>query len=244
MLNERVDKIIKSTYKRYCEFIDYIPEITEIKVMNGNYADMQFLPEDLYDQKYILYINQSVENERTQFIENTLWHEFTHIFDSITLKEYEYGKFKNIMMIYSEIHAAETQMNHMLRTQDMPPYTLDKNIEHGGFITLGKYMDTSLEHVTESFILPPWIVLPFDDVCNPKNLYYFIGYLKSLDENSIKYEYNYSGINEKYIDLFIELTEYILNNNIYDFDKLVEFHTKIKVITQTVTTEHNKSFES
>lgn len=244
MLNERVDKIIKSTYKRYCEFINYIPEITEIKVMDENYTDMQFFPEDLYNEKYILYINQSVENERVQFIENTLWHEFTHISDSITLKEYEYEKFKDIMMIYSEIHAAETQMNHMLRTQDIPPYTLDKNIEHGGFITLRKYMDTSLEHVTESFILPPWIVLPFDDVCNPKNLYYFIGYLESLNKNSIKYEYNYSEINEKYIDLFNELTEYILNNNIYDFDKLVEFHTKIKAITQTVTTEHNKSFES
>ena len=57
MLNERVDKIIKSTYKRYCEFIDNIPEIDEIKIMDGNYADMQFLPEDLYNQKYILYIN-------------------------------------------------------------------------------------------------------------------------------------------------------------------------------------------
>ena len=243
MLNERVDRIIKSTYKRYCEFIDNIPEITEIKVMDGNYADMQFFPEDLYNEKYVLYINQSVESESAQFIENTLWHEFTHISDSITLKDYEYEKFKNIMMIYSEIHAAETQMNHMLRTQDMPPYALNKEIEHGGFITLKKYMDTSLKHAMESFILPPWIVLPFDDVCDSKNLYYFIGYLKSLHENSIKYEYNYSGINEKYIDLFNELTEYILNNK-YNFDKLVEFHTQIKTITKTVVAEHNKSFES
>lgn len=244
MLNERVDKIIKSTYKRYCEFIDNIPEIDEIKIMDGNYADMQFLPEDLYNQKYILYINQSVENEMVQFIENILWHEFTHISDSITLRKYEYEKFKNIMMIYSEIHAAEIQMNHMLRTQDMPPYTLDKSIEHGGFITLGKYMDTSLDHAIENFILPPWIVLPFDDICDSKNLYYFIGYLKSLRENSIEYEYNYSEINEQYINLFNELTGYILNNDVYDFNKLFVFHMQIKTITKTVVAEHNKLLES
>lgn len=244
MLDERVDKIIKSTYKRYCKYISIIPEITEIETISGNYAEIQFDTKSLYEKGYILKVNESINNENDQFIENILWHEFTHVADSLLFNKYEYEDYKHIMYIYSEIHAAELQMNHMLATQIERPCTLEQNIEHKGIITLQKYMDTSLCHILDQFKLPLWHTFLSDDICDAREVYYFIGYLKSLKGHSIDYEYNYSGIDERYILLFKEITEYVLNSQEYDYKQFISLDKQMDKLIIDLISEHNQEIES
>lgn len=235
MFDERIDKIIKSTHKSYCKYVSIIPEITKIETISGNYAEMQFDAKSLYEKNYILKVNESINDENEQFIENILWHEFTHVADSILFNEYEYEDYKHIMYIYSEIHAAELQMNNMLATQMERPCSLEQDIEHKGIITLQKYMDTSLHHALDQFKLPVWYIFLSDNICDAREIYYFIGYLKSLKSHSINYEYSYSDIDERYNSLFKEITEYVLNNQEYDYKHFISLDKQMdKLINKQV----------
>ena len=240
MFDERIDKIIKSTHKSYCKYVSIIPEITKIETISGNYAEMQFDAKSLYEKNYILKVNESINDENEQFIENILWHEFTHVADSILFNEYEYEDYKHIMYIYSEIHAAELQMNNMLATQMERPCSLEQDIEHKGIITLQKYMDTSLHHALDQFKLPVWYIFLSDNICDAREIYYFIGYLKSLKSHSINYEYSYSDIDERYISLFKEITEYVLNNQEYDYKYFISLDKQMDKLIIELVTEHNQ----
>lgn len=240
MFDERIDKIIKSTHKSYCKYVSIIPEITKIETISGNYAEMQFDAKSLYEKNYILKVNESINDENEQFIENILWHEFTHVADSILFNEYEYEDYKHIMYIYSEIHAAELQMNNMLATQMERPCSLEQDIEHKGIITLQKYMDTSLHHALDQFKLPVWYIFLSDNICDAREIYYFIGYLKSLKSHSINYEYSYSDIDERYNSLFKEITEYVLNNQEYDYKYFISLDKQMDKLIIELATEHNQ----
>lgn len=240
MFDERIDKIIKSTHKSYCKYVSIIPEITKIETISGNYAEMQFDAKSLYEKNYILKVNESINDENEQFIENILWHEFTHVADSILFNEYEYEDYKHIMYIYSEIHAAELQMNNMLATQMERPCSLEQDIEHKGIITLQKYMDTSLHHALDQFKLPVWYIFLSDNICDAREIYYFIGYLKSLKSHSINYEYSYSDIDERYNSLFKEITEYVLNNQEYDYKHFISLDKQMDKLIIELATEHNQ----
>lgn len=244
MLSERIDKIIKFTHKSYCKYISIIPEITKIETISGNYAEMQFDAKSLYEKDYILKVNESINDENDQFIENILWHEFTHVADSILFNKYEYKDYKHIMYIYSEIHAAELQMNNMLATQIKRPCSLEQDIEHKGIITLQKYMDTSLYHALDQFKVPICHIFLSDNVCDAREIYYFIGYLKSLKSHSINYEYNYSGIDEKYISLFKEITEYVLNNQEYNYKHFISLDKRMDKLIIELATEYNQEIVS
>lgn len=240
MFDERIVKIIKSTHKSYCKYVSIIPEITKIETISGNYAEMQFDAKSLYEKNYILKVNESINDENEQFIENILWHEFTHVADSILFNEYEYEDYKHIMYIYSEIHAAELQMNNMLATQMERPCSLEQDIEHKGIITLQKYMDTSLHHALDQFKLPVWYIFLSDNICDAREIYYFIGYLKSLKSHSINYEYSYSDIDERYNSLFKEITEYVLNNQEYDYKHFISLDKQMDKLIIELATEHNQ----
>lgn len=240
MFDERIDKIIKSTHKSYCKYVSIIPEITKIETISGNYAEMQFDAKSLYEKNYILKVNESINDENEQFIENILWHEFTHVADSILFNEYEYEDYKHIMYIYSEIHAAELQMNNMLATQMERPCSLEQDIEHKGIITLQKYMDTSLHHALDQFKLPVWYIFLSDNICDAREIYYFIGYLKSLKSHSINYEYSYSDIDERYNSLFKEIIEYVLNNQEYDYKHFISLDKQMDKLIIELATEHNQ----
>lgn len=240
MFDERIDKIIKSTHKSYCKYVSIIPEITKIETISGNYAEMQFDAKSLYEKNYILKVNESINDENEQFIENILWHEFTHVADSILFNEYEYEDYKHIMYIYSEIHAAELQMNNMLATQMERPCSLEQDIENKGIITLQKYMDTSLHHALDQFKLPVWYIFLSDNICDAREIYYFIGYLKSLKSHSINYEYSYSDIDERYNSLFKEITEYVLNNQEYDYKHFISLDKQMDKLIIELATEHNQ----
>lgn len=244
MLDDRINKIINSTHKRYCKYVSIIPQIAEVETISGNYVEMQFDTKSLYEGNYILKVNESINDENDQFIENILWHEFTHVADSILFNGYEYEDYKHIMYMYSEIHAAELQMSHMLATQMERPCTLEQNIEHRGFITLQKYMDASINHILEQFKLPQGHVLLNDDICDSREVYYFIGYLKALKSRSIDYKYTYSNIDERYISLFEEITEYTLNSNEYDYNKFISLDKQMDKLIINLITEHNKEIES
>ena len=244
MLSERIDKIIKFTHKSYCKYISIIPEITKIETISGNYAEMQFDAKSLYEKDYILKVNESINDENDQFIENILWHEFTHVADSILFNKYEYEDYKHIMYIYSEIHAAELQMNNMLATQIKRPCSLEQDIEHKGIITLQKYMDTSLYHALDQFKVPICHIFLSDNACDAREIYYFIGYLKSLKSHSINYEYNYSGIDEKYISLFKEITEYVLNNQEYNYKHFISLDKRMDKLIIELATEYNQEIVS
>ena len=212
MVTEELKEIINLLYKKYVYLVQDIPQIALIKESSDSSCEAQFLIDDLYNKKYILYVDPSIEQECLQFKENILFHEFTHMVDSIKYSYLSLKDFQDFMFIYSEVHASEIQMNCMLATQENKPYSLDQQIIHKGYISLRKWMDQTLDHVAEEFALPE-TGMPLSSLYDLRDLFYFIGYLKSLQKNNISYNYDYSRI-PHLKEAFDEITELMLNEQV------------------------------
>lgn len=212
MITKELKEIINLIYKKYVYLVQDLPQINLIKESSDSSCEAQFLVDDLYSKKYILYVDPDIEQECLQFKENILFHEFTHMADSIKYSYLSPKDFQDFMFIYSEVHASEIQMNCMLATQENKPYSLDQQIIHKGYISLRKWMNQTLDHVAEEFTLPE-TGMPLSSLYDLRDLFYFIGYLKSLQKNNISYNYDYSRI-PHLKEAFDEITELMLNEQV------------------------------
>lgn len=84
-MNSQYDKkIIYKLYKEYNRIYHQIPCLDNIQYIQGvPDAYAQFNSYDLYNKKYILYINPNLCSLNTSTIRRKLFHEFTHIYDSV-----------------------------------------------------------------------------------------------------------------------------------------------------------------
>lgn len=209
MITTELKETIELLRTKYTLLIQDLPKIESIEESTDPSCIAQFLTEDLYNKKYILYINPNIEQECLQFKENILFHEFTHMADSIKYSDLSLKDFRDFMFIYSEVHASEIQMDRMLETQKRKPYSLDKRVVHGGYIQLKNWMDQTLNHVVKEFTLPETSI-PQSTSYDLRELFYFIGYLKSLEKHNIAYTYDYSQI-PHLKDAFGKITNLLLN---------------------------------
>lgn len=239
MVTKELKEIINLLHKKYTYLIQDIPQLDAIEELPSNsLCQAQFLTEDLYNKKYILYVDPDIEQECLQFEENILFHEFTHMADSIKYNYLPFEEFQNFMHIYSEFHASEIQMDRMLETQEEKPYSLNQYIIHSGYITLKNWMDQTLNHIIEEFKLPE-IHMPNQDKYDLIHLFYFIGYLRSLQKNNIFYEYDYSQI-PQLKDCFNETTELLLTSQ-PDPKIIIPHYRKLETQIKNSLFEHKQT---
>ena len=237
MITEELKEIINLLYKKYVYLVQDLPQINLIKESSDSSCEAQFLVDDLYSKKYILYVDPDIEQECLQFKENILFHEFTHMADSIKYSYLSPKDFQDFMFIYSEVHASEIQMNCMLATQENKPYSLDQQIIHKGYISLRKWMNQTLDHVAEEFTLPE-TGMPLSSLYDLRDLFYFIGYLKSLQKNNISYNYDYSRI-PHLKEAFDEITELMLNEQVNP-TIIISYYRKLESQVKKTLFEHKQ----
>ena len=100
-----------------------------------------------------------------------------------------------------------------------------------------------LNKVNEEFILPDGPILKSQLKFDHKNLYYFIGYVRSLKKHDIKCEFEYSRkIPTELLDIFNKVTYYYLNNEDVDYELLYSYQKEILSITKKVLKTHQKQY--
>ena len=214
-MNER--KIKKSIYNYLKQYnIEYFktPQIDNIKIINSNSTLGEFETSVLYQQQYILKIEPTLFDKKESFIKKTLYHEFTHMYDSTKFLLFDEKTYKNIMQIYSEIHASEISMDVLLSSN---------------IIDLNDYMNYELKRVENQFIMPDGIV-PMDNTkFTYKIFYYFVGKLLSVHKHNLEYKYEFSDeLNIEFILLFKEIINYFIDNSEYDSFILIDFQRKME----------------
>lgn len=234
----KIKKTIYEYLEKYNSEYYVTPKINSIELVNIG-AWGHFDTKKMFDKQYDLKIDTELFDQNDKFIQQILYHEFTHMYDSTIFIEYDADLFKDIMEIYSEIHASEIQMNTILLTQSRP-YDLSKTVIHRGELTLQSFMDQTLKHVITEFTSPSGKITPSNLGFDFKELYYFIGYLLSLKKNGINYIYEYKDIAPEFINIFKKITDYILNNTEYDYNILLKLQNEFSSTIKEHIASHNR----
>ena len=239
MLSEYMMLHVKLQWLKYNKEIKKIPEISQVLSMhNGGWA--QFKVEDLYNGNYVLYIDEDLENTSDEFIEQILFHEFTHLADSLICHEMCRDDFKRYMHIYSEIHAAEIQMNRMLLTQEYRPFSLNQDVTHSkGILSLKYFMEQTYAHVTNEFSFPTEPILTNNFRFDSKKIFYYLGYVRSLHRNGINYQVDFSNLPECFHNIFSEILEEILHDEC-NSNKLLLLEIQLQEEIKKQVARHNK----
>lgn len=234
MISEYLRLHVELQWKKYNKIVCSIPKLNNIIPVSKEYSWCQFTADDLYNQKYNLYINTELEETPDEFIEQTLFHEFTHMADSITFLSYDKESFKSIMKIYSETHASKIQMDRILTTQKS--LSLNNTIIHGGEIRLSSFMDQTFQHLIDQF--NGEIFLSGEVRFDTNNLYYFIGYLQSLLNHKLNYRYTYDRVHIAFRPLFKEITSILIEDK-SSYPTLINCDNKLNyVIKQYISSRY------
>ena len=220
IVSKRLKTLTESVWFKYNNNICRIPKIKGIRIMPEEGMAGQFLTDDLYNRNYVLYLSDDMEVAPDDYVEEILFHEFTHLADSTLFLEYEIEKFTTIMSMYSEIHASEIQMDKILSTIENPS-NIRQVIPYKS-VTLKKYLNRELKELKQEFA-PLKSKTDVAERCNLIYICYFIGYLKSLKKHNIKYPHNYRGIIKSLIPEIIKLENYFLMTNTINPREILSF---------------------
>ena len=88
----------------------------------------QFDSSKLYENQYELHVNMEAFTLNDTYLKSILYHEFTHIYDSLMFKNKQIEEYKNIMSYYSEIHSSYIEMKSRIKEISNSIYVQDEKI--------------------------------------------------------------------------------------------------------------------
>lgn len=235
------EKIEQNVYKYFEEYNDEYYPISKIDIEIIDNLDVwaKFDADTLYEGKRILKIDPDLFNQNENFIKETLYHEFTHLQDSHNFFTYDKESFKKLMMIYSEVHATEIEMDIILSTK------VENTITSFEEMDLSYYMNLSL-HCMENQFIYKCDKITFDNIkFSYRELYYFIGKLISLKKHDITYTYKFSDeLPIVFSSLFEEIIKYFLKNKKYNYKTLLKYQCKMGDTIKSYIRTYNGGSES
>lgn len=236
MISEKFKTKINLIWNKYNNIYP-IPQIERIAISYKDNSWAHFSYEDLYDQYYKIYVNEKLENQNDKMIEFVLFHEFTHLSDSIKFLKFSFEDFQKLMTIYSEVHASEILMEQILLTQNQKPYSLEKYITYNVKITLKDFMNQVLNDLENEFTYTNDLIFPYN--FNRKKFYYFVGYLVALKKNNINYDFYFSNIDSMLSEVFYEtILIFTDDESRNDYDLLIEYEDTIHETTLNIIKKH------
>ena len=239
-MNESFRKLLIKLIEEYNENFGLISNIQDIQLISDDKIGGCFHADDLYNRKYILYLNENYIQRDTIFLKPLLFHELTHLYDSIELSKYDYNKYLYLMQIYSEVHASEIEMNVML--EDIEDVNVNTIIPRHN-MSIYQYLMYELKMIGNEFILPNGPILKGQLKLEHKTLYYFIGYLRSIKSHQIECEIKYnSKIPSQLLEVMNKITDYYLNNNLVDYEILYSYEDEFICITKEVIKKHCEQY--
>ena len=239
-MDESFRKILNDFIDEYSQKIYPIPNIQDIQLISDDKIGGCFHANDLYNRKYILYLNENYMQRDTISLKPLLFHELTHLYDSIELSKYDYNKYLYLMQIYSEVHASEIEMNVMLENiEDIDVNTIIPR--HN--MSIYQYLMYELKIVGNEFILTDGPILKDQLKLEHKTLYYFIGYLRSIKNHQIECEIKYNPkIPSQLLEVMNKITDYYLNNNLVDYEILYSYEDEFIRITKEIIIKHREQY--
>ena len=205
---------IAKTYKLYQKFFNInLPELNGVDFINNSGSWTCFHTDDLYNKKYKLYIDNSLLFENDMFAEQILFHEFTHLADSIRFNHYDYKNFQNVMISYSEFHASRNQMLKCLSEISNQKVSLDSIIITREPISIRNFLKNSFESVKNSLTKMEQNTKG-DPFFNTNFIFYFYGYLSALKGYDIFYAYDLSSIGDWFMVDLLNLEMKLLSDTI------------------------------
>lgn len=222
MTEDKIAQIVNKYFEQYNE--EYYPILKiDIKIVDNFYVWAEIDASALHKGQRVLNIDRNLFDQNESFIKQTLYHEFTHLYDSFSLLKYDEQSFKKLMHIYSETHASEIEMDVIISTKTDDIITVQENM------TLDTYMNDSL-HCMENQFIYKCDRITFDTIkFSYRQLYYFIGKLISLNKHNITYTYEFSDeLPTIFSSLFEEIIKYFLKNKKYNYKTLLKYQCKME----------------
>lgn len=223
-------------YKKRYSDVEY-PRLTENNLSYANDVNFwfEFSGKELYANNYNLVICMKAFCLKDEHIKSMLFHEFTHLHDSIILKSLPYDEFQNIMASYSEINAAYVEFEYLFSSKSISTKTKMRHLDRA--INIGNWFQKELCRIQRI-----WGNMEFESISEfmdeLKLLCYFIG----------KYTYLHSRIPS--INLNIEspfqpeINAMIEKYKCKDYSLATEFSQIIKKYRTYHNTELAKEFAS
>lgn len=138
----------------------------------------QFNSSKLYDDQYELQVNMEAFALNDTYLRSILYHEFTHIYDSLTFKNKPMDEYEKIMSHYSEIHASYIEMRKRIRKISHSLYMQDEKNE----ILIHIYLQK--EYSTVKTTWSNYIEYNPETITDKmKRLCYFVGHYKYLKDH-------------------------------------------------------------
>lgn len=226
--------IIKQTYKNYQkEYNLNLPDISAVKYDTTNEFWGKFNTQDLYNQNYILHICDDLMSENKKFIKQILYHEFTHLSDSLQFLDKQYKEFECIMQSYSEYHAAQVEMIERLNEIEQP-ITLSSEIYHIGILTIESFMNQTFKHLLRDTDDMNNISNTNEFSYDVDNIYHFCGYVRALQEYNVQYTYDLLKITPRYALQCKNIFECLLKDKIIIEDVLKTYRVLENVVLNSV----------
>lgn len=221
-----IEKIRDEYIEKYYS-IPIIQKYIEITDIDNMEIAGYFNADELYKKEYNFYINTKIVEE-SNYNKAILFHEFTHVYDSTQLLDYEYDKYRYIMQSYSEVHAAEIEMDILTTIEKFPIEFL---------------MNQYLNDLVCEFTLPDGPFIKGRSTgFNYRLLYYLIGYIKTLKHNNINCEYSFKRVPDPFRGQFEEISDYYLNNDEYDNEIIFAHQYKLDETIRQTKYNHQMKF--
>ena len=233
---------IENTYDNYKKFIeDYsLPKIKIIpKDLDLNFGTTiaSFWSEDLYKGKYNIEINTRLFNELDdRCLNSSLYHEFTHLYDSIQFKENDFPTFSATMTAYSEPHATYVEL---LSATGSTSINNINEVKPSDYLYVYKGKDT-IEHLLSASLRDAQAI--FNDALNNKEgnffmnlkfVYRFIGTAVFCTKLIPDFYINFKKIPHPYREPMIKWVSSVFNSEVDEAVKQYEIITDIYIKEST-----------
>ena len=233
-----IKKIIELLYNQFCNEITKIPKFDIFSDASKSWAN--FLTHDLYNKNYVLHINVELLESSADFIKSIIFHECTHLLDSLNFLSYNEDKFIEIMKIYSETHASQIMLEQLIDCNKCSK--LDNNITYNlSVLSIDYFMKQSMQKIVDQLkaLLDDENIVTINENDITYNIYYLSGYLLALKNKNINYLPDFSDIPDRYKSIVIEVIEYLSSHQCeeYDTDKLLEYH---RFLTSMIKEDNDK----
>ena len=222
------ENLIHQIYKKYQEVYNVLlPKITKIIFTSNNRYWAQFLTEDLYNKKYILYVDNDTMSKNKKFIKQILFHEFTHLCDSLQFLDKPLKEFKNIMYSYSEFHASKREMIERLKQIENDNITLHTEIVHVGKLTIESFIQQSVKNAIKDLNNMSQNNNINNFFFDTSSMYYLYGYLNALKSININYEIDIFKFPIIFLPQINELQNVLLKENV-NVEEVILLHCKLE----------------
>lgn len=201
---------------------------------------MQLITNELYNQKYILKVNNMIFNIMgSKQIESIAFHEFTHLTDSLFFRSEDYNIYSDLMITFSEAHASQIELMKTFKFSSLSDnkrtllssklsmfkenITLYKFIDDERKLCIGKLNNAITNIDKNSFIT------------DLRTMSYYIGHLWFVKKYCSPYDKVLDEIPEIFLNPFLDLQSSIVTKNVND---IIAGYNVIESIYATLTIQH------